>query len=58
MTGYEQGGGSAGGIFLEEGAQAGGEGGNHAAGASEEAGVAEVAGVVLMSLVWGGGFHV
>lgn len=55
---HEEGAAAAGGVFLEEGAQAGCDGADHFAGDGEEAGVAEIAGVVLrwdVSLLMTGG---
>lgn len=51
MASYEKGAGASGGVFFEEGAEAGGDRFDHFAGNGEEAGVAEVAGVILWNFV-------
>ena len=48
---HEKGTAAAGGVFLEEGAEAGCDGADHFARNGEEAGVAEIAGIVLRRCV-------
>jgi len=50
VASYQEGAGASGGVFFEEGPEAGGDGFDHFAGNGEEAGVAEVTRVILEEL--------